>query len=147
MRLGEDVERASLVKSHLPLTSYSVPARRDPRGELTRGFAVAYRRCLGKPRVALALCDLIGFEREARGQAAGLMTHIILGVGATLFTLVSAHGFENFRTTPGQAGVKGGAASDPAGIAARIVSIVGFLGAGAILRCGRDIRGVTTAAT
>lgn len=88
--------------------------------------------------IAAGLCGLIGFEREARDQAAGLRTHIILGVGATLFTLISAYGFAEFRDASN---------FDPTRIAAQIVSGVGFLGAGAILRYGNDVRGVTTAAT
>jgi putative Mg2+ transporter-C (MgtC) family protein len=49
-------------------------------------------------RLALAslLCDAIGFEREVRDQPAGFRTHILLGLGAALFTLVSAYGFEPF---------------------------------------------------
>ncbi len=49
-------------------------------------------------RLALAslLCGAIGFEREVRDQPAGFRTHILLGPGAALFTLVSAHGFETF---------------------------------------------------
>ncbi len=109
------------------------------------GGAISYGEVAVRLLIAVALCGLIGFEREARDQAAGLRTHIILGVGATLFTLVSAYGFEDFRAAPGQA--EGGATFDPTRIAAQIVSGVGFLGAGAILRYGRDVRGVTTAAT
>lgn len=111
------------------------------------GGEISYGEVAVRLLIAVALCGLIGFEREARDQAAGLRTHIILGVGAALFTLVSAYGFEEFRPAPGQAGAEGGAAFDPTRIAAQIVSGVGFLGAGAILRYGRDVRGVTTAAT
>ena len=111
------------------------------------GGAISYGEVAVRLLIAVALCGLIGFEREARDQAAGLRTHIILGVGATLFTLVSAYGFEEFRAVSGRAGAEGGAGFDPTRIAAQIVSGVGFLGAGAILRYGRDVRGVTTAAT
>ncbi len=45
--------------------------------------------------LSLLLCGTIGLERESRGQVAGLRTHILVGVGATLFTLVSAYGFED----------------------------------------------------
>src|SRR5437870_7690534 len=85
--------------------------------------------------LAVVLCGTIGLERESRGQVAGLRTHILVGVGAALFTLVSAYGFRN---TGGQV--------DPTRIAAQIVSGIGFLGAGAIIRQGLTIRGLTTAA-
>jgi len=86
--------------------------------------------------LAVALCGAIGLERESRDQVAGLRTHILVGVGAALFTLVSAYGFNEF-----------GAARDPTRIAAQIVSGIGFLGAGAIIRQGFNVRGLTTAAT
>jgi putative Mg2+ transporter-C (MgtC) family protein len=86
--------------------------------------------------IAVALCGAIGLERESRDQVAGLRTHILVGVGAALFTLVSAYGFSEF-----------GTARDPTRIAAQIVSGIGFLGAGAILRQGFNVRGLTTAAT
>ncbi len=99
---------------------------------------ISYGEMVLRLLIAAGLCGLIGFEREARDQAAGLRTHIILGVGAALFTLVSAYGFGELRDAR---------SFDPTRIAAQIVSGVGFLGAGAILRYGNDVRGVTTAAT
>ena len=99
---------------------------------------ISYGEVVLRLLIAAGLCGLIGLEREARDQAAGLRTHMILGVGAALFTLVSAYGFGEFRSASG---------FDPTRIAAQIVSGVGFLGAGAILRYGNDVRGVTTAAT
>ena len=97
-------------------------------------------------RLALAslLCGAIGFEREVRDQPAGFRTHILLGLGAALFTLVSAYGFEPF-TRAALGG--GGLQFDPTRIAAQIVAGVGFLGAGAIIRQGGDVRGLTTAAS
>jgi putative Mg2+ transporter-C (MgtC) family protein len=91
--------------------------------------------------LTLLLCGLIGLERESRDQVAGLRTHILVGLGAALFTVVSAYGFEEF--------LRGGDAPpryDPTRIAAQIVSGIGFLGAGAIIRQGFNVRGVTTAA-
>jgi putative Mg2+ transporter-C (MgtC) family protein len=85
--------------------------------------------------LAVVLCGLVGLERESRGQAAGLRTHVVVGLGSALFTVVSAYGFAD-------AGV-----SDPTRIAAQIVSGIGFLGAGAILRTGGSVRGLTTAGT
>jgi putative Mg2+ transporter-C (MgtC) family protein len=93
--------------------------------------------------LASLLCGAIGFEREVRDQPAGFRTHILLGLGATLFTLVSAYGFEPF-TRAALGG--GGLQFDPTRIAAQVVAGVGFLGAGAIIRQGLSIRGLTTAA-
>ena len=86
--------------------------------------------------VAAALGGAIGLERELRERQAGLRTHLVVSVGAALFTLVSAYGFHNF---DGKV--------DPTRIAAQIVSGIGFLGAGAIIRQGLSVRGLTTAAS
>jgi putative Mg2+ transporter-C (MgtC) family protein len=91
---------------------------------------------LARLGLTVLLCGAIGLEREARGQAAGLRTHILVGVGAALFTLVSAYGFDD---APGSE-------PDPTRISAQIVSGIGFLGAGAIIRQGLTVRGLTTAA-
>lgn len=82
--------------------------------------------------VAMALGAVIGFERESEKRPAGLRTHVIVCVAATLFTILS---FEAF---PG---------SDPARIAAAIVTGIGFIGAGCILKSGGEVIGVTTAAS
>ena len=79
------------------------------------------------------LTGLIGAEREWSGRPAGLRTHILVGVGATLVMLVSMYGFAG--------------TNDPARLAAQVVSGIGFLGAGAILRDKGDITGITTAST
>ena len=86
--------------------------------------------------VAAALGGAIGLERELRERQAGLRTHLVVCVGSALFTLVSAYGF-----------VKQGFRVDPTRIAAQIVTGIGFLGAGAIIRQGLSVRGLTTAAT
>ena len=91
--------------------------------------------------IAAALTGAVGLEREFRERAAGLRTHIMVGVGSALFTLVSAYGFNAFLTS-GASVVR----ADPSRIAAQIVTGIGFLGAGAILRQGLSIRGLTTAA-
>jgi putative Mg2+ transporter-C (MgtC) family protein len=87
-------------------------------------------------RLALAgvLGGLIGLERELRERGAGLRTHLLVAVGAALFTIAGAYGF-------------GGVRVDPTRVAAQIVTGVGFLGAGAIIRQGFSVRGLTTAAT
>jgi putative Mg2+ transporter-C (MgtC) family protein len=92
--------------------------------------------------VAALLGGAIGMERELRERQAGLRTHLVVCVGSALFTLVSAYGFHDFL-------VSGGALvrTDPTRIAAQIVSGIGFLGAGAIIRQGLSVRGLTTAAT
>jgi putative Mg2+ transporter-C (MgtC) family protein len=87
--------------------------------------------------VAAAFGLAIGFERERREHAAGLRTHMLVAVGACLFTLVGAYGFEGFADGAG----------DPSRVAAQVVTGVGFLGAGAILREGVSVRGLTTAAS
>jgi putative Mg2+ transporter-C (MgtC) family protein len=86
--------------------------------------------------VAAALGGAIGLERELRERQAGLRTHLVVSVGAALFTLVSAYGFTDW-----------GVRVDPTRIAAQIVTGIGFLGAGAIIRQGLSVRGLTTAAT
>lgn len=87
--------------------------------------------------VAAALGGLIGAEREIHGHPAGIRTHMLVALGSGTFTVMSLHGF-------GQ-GV--GTGNDATRIAAQIVSGIGFLGAGAILKDGVVIRGLTTAAS
>ncbi|MBO8126945.1 MAG: MgtC/SapB family protein [Firmicutes bacterium] len=79
---------------------------------------------------------LIGLERETHGRPAGLRTHILVGLGSALIMVVSIYGLQGL-----------GAAYDPGRIAAQVVSGIGFLGAGTILREGLSIRGLTTAAS
>lgn len=99
---------------------------------------------LARLGLTVLLCGLVGLERESRDQAAGLRTHILVGVGAALFTLVSAYGFQDvLMTNPDGKPVM----RDPTRIAAQVVSGIGFLGAGAIMRQGFTVRGLTTAAT
>lgn len=90
-------------------------------------------------RIALAalLGAVIGLERERRKQPAGLRTHAVLSIGASLITLVSIYTSYTY----------GGFMADPSRITAQIVSGIGFLGAGAILRFGVTVKGLTTAAS
>ncbi|MEX3669805.1 MgtC/SapB family protein [Paraburkholderia phenoliruptrix] len=90
--------------------------------------------------LAAALGSVIGFERERLNWAAGLRTHMLVCVGASLMMLVSAFGFADVL---GQAGV----ILDPSRVAAQVVSGIGFLGAGSILLRGEVVRGLTTAAS
>ena len=92
--------------------------------------------------VAAGLGGAVGFERELREREAGLRTHLVVCVGSALFTLVSAYGFHDFLVNGGSV-----VRADPTRIAAQIVSGIGFLGAGAIIRQGLSVRGLTTAAT
>jgi putative Mg2+ transporter-C (MgtC) family protein len=92
--------------------------------------------------VAAVLGGAIGMEREIREREAGLRTHLLVSVGAALFTLVSAYAWSDWSfSTPR------GIVFDPTRIAAQIVTGIGFLGAGAIIRQGLTVRGLTTAAT
>jgi putative Mg2+ transporter-C (MgtC) family protein len=92
--------------------------------------------------LAAVLGGMIGFERELREREAGLRTHLLVSLGSALFTIVSAYGFRDFLTS-GAVVVR----TDPTRIAAQIVTGIGFLGAGAIIRQGFSVRGLTTAAT
>jgi putative Mg2+ transporter-C (MgtC) family protein len=83
---------------------------------------------------AALLGALLGFEREVRQKSAGLRTNILISVGSALFTLMSYE-------------LADGAGADPSRIAAQIVTGIGFLGAGAIMRTGSGVQGLTTAAT
>jgi putative Mg2+ transporter-C (MgtC) family protein len=89
----------------------------------------------GRLCLAGLLGGLVGLEREMHSQPAGLRTHMIVSLGACLLMLVSIHMAE---LSPSK--------SDPGRIAAQVVAGVGFLGAGAIMRSGLSVRGLTTAA-
>jgi len=91
---------------------------------------------------AAALGAAIGFERELRDREAGMRTHLLVALGSCLFTLVSAYGFHEFLAEGGNV-----VRADPSRIAAQIVTGIGFLGAGAIIREGLSVRGLTTAAS
>jgi putative Mg2+ transporter-C (MgtC) family protein len=90
--------------------------------------------------VAAALGGAIGVEREIRDREAGIRTHLLVSLGAGLFTIVSAYGFLEFLTSGANV-----VRADPTRIAAQIVTGIGFLGAGAIIREGLSVRGLTTA--
>src|SRR6266702_8213948 len=77
-----------------------------------------------------------------REREAGLRTHLLVSLGSALFTMVGAYGFHSFLDS-GASVVR----ADPTRIAAQIVTGIGFLGAGAIIRQGLSVRGLTTAAT
>ena len=82
---------------------------------------------------AALLGAILGFEREMRHKSAGLRTNILIALGSALFTLMS----HQLASPDG----------DPGRVAAQIVTGIGFLGAGAIMRTGNGVQGLTTAAT
>lgn len=93
-------------------------------------------------RIALALLigGFVGLERERGQHHAGFRTHILVCLGSALITLTSIYGFSQFAGEPN-------VRLDPARLAAQIISGIGFLGAGTILRTGNTISGLTTAAS
>jgi putative Mg2+ transporter-C (MgtC) family protein len=103
---------------------------------------LSWAEILLRVSLAGALGGAIGIERELRDREAGLRTHLLVAVGSALFTLVSAYGFRDF-----DYGRATGFTLDPTRISAQIVTGIGFLGAGAIIRQGISVRGLTTAAT
>jgi putative Mg2+ transporter-C (MgtC) family protein len=92
--------------------------------------------------IAAALGGAIGLERELRDHEAGFRTHLLVSLGACVFTLVSAYAWTDWTFSTQQ-----GVVFDPTRIAAQIVTGIGFLGAGAIIVRGISVRGLTTAAT
>lgn len=98
--------------------------------------------------LALLLGSVVGMEREYTQQSAGLRTHILVCLGATVFTIVSitdmGHGLSFIDADPN---TTYRLVRDPARIAAQIVPGIGFIGGGAVLRHGASIRGLTTAAS
>ncbi|MBO9346625.1 MgtC/SapB family protein [Chloroflexus sp. MS-CIW-1] len=86
--------------------------------------------------LTMILCGLIGLERSNHERASGFRPHILVGLGACMVTMAGAYGF------PELTGER-----DALRVASYVVSGIGFLGAGAILRHGTTVRGLTTAAT
>ena len=82
------------------------------------------------------LSGIVGFEREFHGRAAGFRTHILLCVGSTLIMLTSIHIFDVYSAR---------VPIDPARLAAGVVTGIGFMGAGTIMRYKASVRGLTTA--
>lgn len=87
-----------------------------------------------------AICGaMIGLEREHAEKPAGLRTNMMICLGSTLFTLASVYSWQNVAGAPPTV--------DPGRIAAQIVTGVGFIGAGVIMKTGLHIIGITTAST
>lgn len=91
----------------------------------------------GRLLLAAILGAVVGVEREVHAHPAGMRTHLLVSLGSAMFTVLSIYGFVE---VAGET-----AAVDPTRIAAQIVSGIGFLGAGAIIKYGTSIRGLTTA--
>ncbi|WP_350344993.1 MgtC/SapB family protein [Proteinivorax tanatarense] len=85
--------------------------------------------------LAIVLGSIVGLERETNNHPAGFRTHALVCVGSALITIISWQVYDSFQV------------GDPGRIAAQIVSGIGFLGAGTIMKEGSSIRGLTTAAS
>jgi len=92
--------------------------------------------------LAVLLGGLVGMEREMHGRPAGFRTHLLVTVGACLMSVVSEHYYLKYPALDSSSAVR----FDPSRIAAQIVSGIGFLGAGVIIKEGLAVRGLTTAA-
>jgi putative Mg2+ transporter-C (MgtC) family protein len=88
--------------------------------------------------LCVVLSGLIGFERQMHRRTAGLRTHILVSLGSCLIMLTSLYVFAIY---------KGIANVDPSRIAAGVITGIGFLGAGTIIRESEGVRGLTTAAS
>jgi putative Mg2+ transporter-C (MgtC) family protein len=96
---------------------------------LSEIFKIAFAAVLG---------GMIGLERESKGRPAGLKTHMLVTVGAALFTIISFQMAVRYSAL---------GAVDPSRIAAGIVTGIGFLGAGAVMKMESTVQGLTTAAS
>ncbi|MBQ8476783.1 MgtC/SapB family protein [bacterium] len=92
--------------------------------------------------LAILLAFIPGMERELTGKFAGLRTHILVCVGACVFTILSLYGFQFSIHAQGVM-----VQDDPARIAAQVITGIGFIGAGTVMRHGSNVSGITTAAT
>lgn len=88
--------------------------------------------------LSVALAGFIGLERQMHRRSAGLRTHILVSLGSCLIMLTSLHVFDIYNNK---------VAVDPARIAAGVITGIGFLGAGTIIRDREGVRGLTTAAS
>ncbi len=97
---------------------------------------------LGRLLLAAVLGGIIGFEREHSHRPAGLRTHILVAVGSALVMCTSTFIFQYYAEM-----FEGKSVPDPARLGAQVISGIGFLGAGTILREGFSVKGLTTAAS
>src|SRR5678809_917279 len=108
-------------------------ARHWRRGTLHRMLPTSLVDIFLRLALAAGLGGAIGLEREFRHKPAGLRTNMLIALGSALFSILSVQ--------------LGSAAGSPDRVAAQVVTGIGFLGAGAILRSGENVHGLTTAAT
>src|SRR5690554_6862653 len=101
-------------------------------------FMEYYLDILLKLALSIVLGALIGFEREYTNRPAGLRTNILVCLGATLVQIISIEIFTSYHQLSN---------IDPARLGAQVISGIGFLGAGTIIREGANIKGLTTAAS
>ncbi len=95
--------------------------------------------------VAFGFC--IGLEREITNKYAGLRTHIMVALGACIFTLISIYGFPTFADGDNVIVTQATGIRDTGRVAAQVVTGIGFIGAGTVLRNGPMVLGLTTAST
>jgi len=103
-------------------------------------WTISYWETAYRLLMAVLLGGLIGWERERDAHPAGFRTHILVCLGSALIMLISIYGFSEFMQEEN-------VQADPARLAAQVVSGIGFLGAGTILRHGFTVSGLTTAAS
>ena len=103
--------------------------------------------CIIRLIMALALGFSLGLERELTNKYAGLRTHILVCLGACIFTLLSIYGFPTFADGDNVVINNATGIRDTSRVAAQIVTGIGFIGAGTVLRNGPMVFGLTTAAT
>lgn len=96
---------------------------------------------------AAAFGFCIGLERELTNKYAGLRTHIMVALGACIFTLISIYGFPTFANGDNVVVSQATGIRDTARVAAQVVTGIGFIGAGTVLRNGPIVLGLTTAST
>lgn len=101
-------------------------------------YILGYLEVFLKVILAVILGGMIGLERESINRPAGFRTHILVCVGAALVMIISEELFEQYH---------GLTTADPARLGAQVISGIGFLGAGTIIKDGVTVKGLTTAAT
>ena len=102
-------------------------------------FQIADADILIRIIFSIVLGSIIGLERELTNKAAGLRTQILVCLGSCLFTILSIYGFSTAVTLY--------PLGDPSRVAAQIITGIGFIGAGTVLRQGLTVTGLTTAST
>ena len=102
-------------------------------------FQMADNDILVRIVVSIILGSIIGLERELTNKSAGLRTQIMVCLGSCLFTILSIYGFSTAVTLY--------PLGDPSRVAAQIITGIGFIGAGTVLRQGLTVTGLTTAST